>query len=854
MPLRRLVGAAAVLLATIVIAGCTGGTGPDVAARPSAQVSPNPVAEVAKSNPANRPAEPSKPTAAAVPSLTITPKDLTITAEDPGLQLLVSRETSDGTTRDLTTLATWAVEPRGLATIEPGGYLRPVSAGKVTVTARFEGGQAEAHLTLEPRLDRSWDFGTDIVPIFTRLGCNTGACHGKADGQNGFHLSLFGYDPEGDHAALARDIAQRRVSLVTPEQSLFLAKATGQVPHAGGPRTQVGSAEYRLLLDWIKAGAPRQRGKSHGPIVRLSIDPPSARLDQPGPQQLRVVAHHADGHQRDVTRQAIYKTNDDATASVTSLGRGELLRRGEADLIVRYQSHVVSTRLGSVVNPDLKYDFAALPRRNVIDEELFKRLAALKVPPSPPASDAAFLRRVSLDLTGEQPAPAQIREFLKDKTPDKRAKLVDQLLARPEFVLFWRIKLGDMLQISPARQQNSAYRYQEWVDRCLSQNTPWNEVVTKLLTALGDPSDPDTGGPVNYALDAPDPTGAAEQTAQRFLGLRMRCAQCHDHPFDIWTQDDYYGLAAFFAKVQRGGMAPGARAMRQTVSINPKGQVLHLRTKRPAEPRLLGGKVVKVADNADPRAELAGWMTAPDNPYFARAMVNWTWAQLFGKGLVDPPDDMSRANPPVHPELLEAVARHFVATKYDVRALIRTITTSAAYGLSSATAPGNERDTRFFSHQTPRPLTAHQMADALAQATDVPNVYGTLGPRLAIRVFDPATPSQVLDAFGRCTRANLCAPVQTPPLSLRQALLLIGGDVIEAKVRHLNGYLASALKLELEPEELIENLYLRTVCRPPTPEELSRWTAELKQASSLPEAAEDLFWALLNSREFAFNH
>ncbi len=384
-------------------------------------------------------------------------------------------------------------------------------------------------------------------------------------------------------------------------------------------------------------------------------------------------------------------------------------------------------------------------------------------------------------------------------------------------------------------------------------------VVKTLLTALGDPNDIDNGGPVNYALDTMLPNEQAEQTAQRFLGLRMRCAQCHDHPFDIWTQDAYYGFASFFAKVQRGGgMAPGAMMGRDKVTINPKGEVVHLRTKKPVEPRLLDGKPVKVAPADDPRKALADWMTAPDNPYFARAMTNWVWAQLFGKGLVDPPDDMSRANPPVHPELLDALARHFVEHKYDIRDLIRTIASSETYGLTSASVKGNEKDTRLFSHHLPRPLTAHQMADALAQATNVPNVFqnqsGAKNVRRALQIYDPAMPSPLLDSFGRCSRTAACAASPAPSLSLRQALLLIGGDVIEGKVSSLNGYLASALKLELEPEELVENLYYRTVCRPPTPEELSRWSAELKQASSLPEAAEDLFWALLNSREFAFNH
>jgi hypothetical protein len=465
---------------------------------------------------------------------------------------------------------------------------------------------------------------------------------------------------------------------------------------------------------------------------------------------------------------------------------------------------------------------------------------------------------VTLDLTGEQPTPESIRRFLADTDADKRLKEIDRLLKMQEFLWFWRIKLGDLLQISPARQSNGAYRYQAWIDRCLAENRPWDAVVKTLLTAIGDPNDIDTGGPVNYAVDAPMATAQAELTAQRFLGLRMRCAQCHDHPFDVWTQDAYYGFASFFAKVQTG--APGMMAMRTTVSINPKGRVVHPRTNQEVPPRQLDGKIVTVAEKADPRQALAEWITAADNPYFARATVNWVWAQLFGKGLVDPPDDMSRANPAVHPELLDALAKHFVAHKYDLKDLIRTIASSEAYGLSSAVTAGNERDTRLFSRHLPRPLTAHQMADALAQATAVPNLFANaansrdVSERKAIRISDPTTASVILDTFGRCPRTETCSATPTPSLSLRQALLLIGGDVIENKVSSLNGYLASALKLELEPEELVENLYFRTVCRAPTAEELSHWSAELKHASARSEAAEDLFWALLNSREFAFNH
>jgi Protein of unknown function (DUF1553)/Protein of unknown function (DUF1549) len=855
MPRRRVMQWAVLAAGLVLAAGCRGGNEPANPARPAA-------VPVAQTSPDAAPQQ--APSLPVKPAVTITPEAFTITADDAGLQLLAADATEPA--RDCTAQAAWTAEPAGLVAIEPGGYVRPLAAGVVTIKATLPGASdappAEAKVTIAPRSPRPWDFGEDIVPVLTRLGCNTGSCHGRLEGQNGFHLSLFGYDPAGDFQAVARDGGQRRISRLSPEESLMLVKASGRAPHGGGRRMTIGSPEYQTLLAWIRDGAPERQGTTHGVVASVRVEPEGAiRLGEPGPRQLRVVAKYTDGHLRDVTRLASFKLNDDTSATVTPQGSVTLLRRAETDVIVRYESHVLTSRVSTVINPDLALDYSNLKRRNFIDDELFKRLEALKVPPSRPAGDAAFLRRASLDLTGEQPLPDEVRNFLADKDPDKRTKLIDRLLKKKEFVLYWRIKLGDLLQISTARQGNGAPRYQAWIDHCLDENRPWDVVVRTLLTALGDPLDVDNGGPVNYAMDTMVPNEQAELTAQRFLGLRMRCAQCHDHPFDVWTQDAYYGFASFFAKVSRGGGGgPGMMMARDRVTLNPKGQVVHLRTKKPVEPRFLDGKNAKVPDAEDPRKALADWITAPDNPYFARAMANWVWAQLFGKGLVDPPDDMSRANPPIHPELLDALARHFIEHKYDLRDLIRTVVLSEAYGLSSAPVPGNEKDTRLFSHHLPRPLTAHQMADALAQATDVPNFFandgrvGRKAARRAIEVPDPRTGSAVLDTFGRCSRSAACAASPAPTLSLGQALLLIGGDVIENKVSNLNGYLASALKLELEPEELVENLYYRTVCRPPTPEELSRWSAELKQASSRSEAAEDLFWALLNSREFAFNH
>ena len=800
--------------------------------------------------------EPGQVAAAPEPSWGLMPTSVTIGPAESGVQVLL-----EGTPGDQAEIA-WGAEPAGVVTIDSSGYVRPLASGRAEVWAESAGTRKTSEVVVEGRENRPWDFGADVVPVFTRYGCNTGGCHGKADGQNGFHLSLFGYDPVGDFAAIVRSAGGRRVDRFRPESSLLLRKASGQVAHAGGLRLPVDSDGYRLLADWLRSGAPEQQGESPVDLAAVRVEPPMTPMQTPGARQLRVVARYRDGRERDVSRLATYTSNDDLAASVDDAGLATLQRPGEADLIVRYGSEVVPYRLAAPINPDLDFDFAALPRHNFIDEALYQRLERLKLPPSPPADDPTFLRRVTLDLSGQIPTPDEVRRFVADDDPEKRSKVVETLMDRQEFLLFWRLKLGDMLQISRARLGEGAGAYQGWLTRRLEANTPWDAMVRELLTALGDPLDPIEGGPVNYALDGGgDPKIQAELAAQRFLGQRVRCAQCHDHPFDSWTQDDYYGLAAIFAKVRRGGGPDASMMARPLVAIDPDGAIENPRTKRPAAPRLLDGTTIELSEGDDPRVAFADWATAPDNPYFAKAMANWTWAQFFGKGIVDPPDDLSAANPPVHPELLDALAEHFAASGFDLQELIRAIASSAAYAADSRPVPENAGDRRMFSHALPRPLTAHQMVDAISRATNVPERFADLGRqgrRKAIEVFDPGTPSEILDTFGRCARLDGCSPVAAPTLSLAQSLLLIGGDSVDDKVMDLNGYLANLLALEPPPSpaEVVEFLYYRTLCRPPTTEERKHWSGLLSEAGpvGLREAAEDLFWALLNSREFAFNH
>ena len=843
------------ILGTICL-GCSHAEGPApepsgrVDAVASAPVSPA-VAVVLEVAPVEADPPPVEP-------LQVKPASATIGSADAGVQLLLTNvgEASSTPVR-------WGVEPSGVVAVDDRGYVRPISGGSAEVWAEAAGSRASATIEVAERSDRPWDFAADVVPVFTRFGCNSGGCHGKAGGQNGFHLSLFGYDPTGDYAAIVREDGGRRVDRLNPGSSLLLRKASGQVSHAGGVRLAPGSDSSRLLAAWVAAGVPISAGESPGPLAEIRVEPKPSPMSDLGTRQLRVVARYEGGHERDVTRLATYTSNDDLAAEVDEQGLATLSHRGEADLIVRYGSEVRSYRLSAAANPGLEYDFTALPRANFIDALLYERLAALELPPSPPVDDPGYLRRVTLDLTGQIPTPEATRRFVADDDPEKRSKVVDELMTRPEFFDFWRLKFGDMLQISRARFNDGAGPYQGWLTDQLKSNRPWDEMVRELLTALGDPRDPVQGGPVNYAVEGNgDPKIQAELTAQRFLGLRMRCAQCHDHPFDIWTQDDYYGLAAVFAKV-RLGAGDSAMMARPTVGIDPSGSVEHLRTKQTAAPRLLDGTPIEVSEGDDPRVAFAAWATSAENPYFARAMANWAWAQFFGKGIADPPDDLSAANPPVLPELLDALASDFAASGFDLRHLIRAIATSNAYAVDSAPIPENASDHRLFSHHLPRPLTAHQMADAISQATNVPEYFPGLGRqarRKAVEIFDPGTPSPILDAFGRCPRTSGCSPVASPSLSLAQALLLIGGGTIDDKVMHLNGYLSNLLALDPPPSpgEIVEFLYYRTLCRPPSVAERTYWADEITSASETPDglqgAAEDLFWALLNSREFAFNH
>jgi hypothetical protein len=684
------------------------------------------------------------------------------------------------------------------------------------------------------------DFTTWVLPVLTKAGCNTGACHGAAIGQGGFRLSLLGYDPQADYESITREFEGRRINLAAPEESLLLRKPTMLAPHGGGLRFTKGSPSYKALRSWLAAGAPFGSGGIR--VTRLEVTPADLLLPAPGrSQQLRVTAVLSNGKREDVTALALYTSNDEARAAVTPSGRITLRERGLATLMVRYLGQVAAVRIGVPYGPASSAG-PPVPPNNFIDTKVFAELRRLGIPPSPLSDDSEFLRRVTLDVIGTLPTPEEVRAFLREPpSARKRQKAIDRLLRRPEFTDFWTLKLADMLLIDSKRLGDEPARaYHDWLREQVAQNTPLDQVVKTLLTAEGDVA---RNGPANFYRTASDPRDMAEFVSRTFLGVRVQCARCHHHPFDRWSQDDYHAFAALFARVGYDGTR---------VAVKDRGEVEHPKTGKPVLPRLLGGAGLPAAP-LDRRAALSEWVTSAQNPFFAPAVANRVWKHLMGRGIVEPVDDVRATNPPSNPALLRALAAEFTRSGYDLRHLVRTIGSSRTYQLTSRTTGINRQDDRFFSHATLKPLPAHVLADAVAQATGVPDEFADAPPGTrAIQLADARAASYTLDVFGRCPRATGCEDPTQFGGGLSQALHLINGAVINAKLR--SGVVERLLADSRSDREIVEELYLRTLSRFPAASERAHWERTLKAAAKRKETAEDLLWALLNAREFAFNH
>jgi hypothetical protein len=739
------------------------------------------------------------------------------------------------------------LNPR-VARVSPTGVVAALADGSTTVRVSAGGATALVSVTVSgtTRPARA-SFTRDVVPLLSRYGCNASGCHGKAEGQNGFKLSVFGFDLRADYNALTRESRGRRIFPASPEASLLLRKMSGQAPHGGGARIRAGTAAYQTIRNWVAAGAPF--GSPDEPrVTTVRVEPQERVLAFRGEQQLRVLARYSDGQEIDVTGLARFLSNHEGLAGVDADGlvhAGTI--PGEAAIMASFLNVMATFR--AVVPRPGRLDAPAPPANNFVDRLVFARLRKLNIAPSALADDATYLRRVYLDLIGTLPTPAEARRFLADRRADKRARLVDELLKRSEFADLWAQKWGDLLRVERSvLGAKQARAYHKWIRDSVARNVPFDSFARQLITAEGPLGEVPAGA---FYKVVRKPGEAASTLAQVFLGVRIACAECHHHPFDRWGQDDYHALRAYFTGVSVRGGPDG-----EAVAAAGPAMARHPRTGTMMLARPLGGKAPARPASGDRRGELADWLTSPSNPWFARNLANRVWAHLLGVGIVEPVDDVRATNPPSNPELLDALAKHLVASKFDVRALIRTITASRAYQLSSKPNATNSADGRNFSRALFKRLPAEVLLDMVTQTTGVPERFrgAPLGTR-AIQLWDNKVPHYFLKTFGRPERASACACERNPEPAVGQVLHLMNAPEIQAKLAHAGGRAAKLAKRCREDGKLVEELYLTFYSRMPDARERKVALAHLAEnKGKRRQAVEDLAWTLLNSLEFVFNH
>jgi hypothetical protein len=831
-------------LLALLVAGAAGAA-PGSAARRAVAPPATPAATSAAARPAT--------SAAAV---SVSPAAVRLSAAAPERQLLVTA-TAPGGPRDLTGVARYQSDNPRVATVSPGGRVRWVAPGAAVILVRAAG-QARRVAVRAEAAARPPTFVGDVAPLLSKAGCYAAACHAKQGGQGGFQLSVLGFDLEADWAAVRTQGDGRRLNRLDPARSLLLLKPTLALPHAGGRRLDPASREWRLLAEWIAAGAPFA-APGEPMLERVEVEPAERVLGPGARQQLRVTAHYRGGPPRDVTGLADYLSNETSIAEVEGEGRVRALEyAGEAAVMVRYQGQVAVARFTVPRKaPVAPAAYAGLPRFNLVDEPVYRKLSQLNLLPSPLADDATFLRRASLDLIGTLPTAEEARAFLAECAAEgaqparkARERLVDRLLQRPEYADYWAMRWVNLLLVDrDPLFPKGAFAYDHWVRESFRRNQPYDEFARDLITAAGETY---RDGPANFYRALATPVEQGKAISQLFLGVRLDCAQCHHHPNERWSQDDFYGMAAFFARVRR----KGASEFEQVVFHAADGEVRHPKTDAVMPPRPPGGAPVEVPEGEDRREALARWITAPDNPFFARAAVNRVWALLMGRGLVEPADDFRASNPAVNEPLLDALAADFRAGAYDLKRLLRTITLSAAYQRSSAPTPNNARDTRNYSHALVKRLPAEVLLDAIGQVTGVPETYtGHPEGTRAIQMWDNKLPVEFLDIFGRPARLSVCECDRPADGSVTQVLHLMNSPAVQNRLTDGKGLVARLDAGGRPPEEVIRELYLTAYSRYPTEAE-SRVAAGAftRPGASRRAAIEDLLWVLLNSPEFVFNH
>lgn len=785
----------------------------------------------------------------AAKSIEVFPTSIHLDSPRRMMHLAVTGFDDAGLARDLTDVATIESANPAVAKVEHG-IVHPVADGVTEI--RVTAGGRETLVPVEVRGQTAREpvsFQYGALVAVTKQGCNSGACHGSPSGKGGFRLSLRAYDAALDIYTLTQEDHQRRVNLLEPASSLILAKPTMAVAHGGGLKLKPSDPAYALLHDWIAEGGHADAADSPR-CVRVEIYPRERTLHFPATtQQVVALAHFSDGSVRDITDVAVYSSSDEGVATADVHGKVQAKDRGEAAILVRYLEHMETARMTFLKDVE-GFAWNHPQENNFVDRHVFAKLRQMQILPSDLCSDDEFLRRVYLDVIGELPTPGESRAFLADPNPWKRGQLIDTLLERPEYAQFWALKWGDLLKLGNKRVTPAGvHKFHHWLVSAVARNMPYDEFARELLTASGSTF---ANPAANYYRTATDTNECTETTSQVFLGVRIQCAKCHNHPFERWTQDNYYGIGAFFHRVAR---KPGTVPDELVVFTSREGEIVQPRTGKQMSPWLPLAGDAQVPKDEDRRQALADWLTGPDNPFFARVAVNRIWGHLTGRGIVEPVDDFRDSNPPSNGPLLDALADDFVAHGFDWKHTLRTILNSRTYQLSSRTNPFNAQDVKYASHASTRLQTAEQLLDAICQVTDVPEKFNGLpaGVR-ATQLPSPDVDHPFLKTFGQPARETACQCERGTDSNLSQALQLINGPLVHAKLKDEHNRFRKLMAAGKSDHEIVTELYLAAFCRTPSEQELAVADGHIAASGDRVAALEDLCWAVINANEFLFQH
>ncbi len=793
----------------------------------------------------------------AVESLRVEPAEIVLHSANRRQQVLVTGIGRDGRNVDATRDAEFIVDDPAIASVSRA-KARGLKDGSTSLLVRFGGREARVAIRVSGADEiRPVHFSNDIVPILSKLGCNSGGCHGKASGQNGFKLSVFGFDPEADRTAILKEGRGRRVQPSSPDRSLILLKPTAQVPHGGGRRTTVDSADYEMLRQWLWQGMPL--GREDAPhVVALRASPIERVLGFQSQQQILVTAEFSDGSLRDVTDAAAYTSNSGLAAEVNAQGLVRTGRvPGEAAITTQYMGQVAVVRV-LVPRPATATEFIKWPATSDIDGLVAAKLHKMQIEPSGIADDATFLRRLFLDTIGTLPKPDEVRAFLADTRDDKRRRAVDAVLSRDEYADYWSLQWADVLLVNRDKLgDRGAFEFHRWLRDQFARNRQYNEWVRELIVASGRS---DEHGPVNFYRAVRTPEQLSESVSQAFLGVRVQCAQCHHHPFEKWSQSDFYGMAGFFNGLERKPVRTASDAKVELVY-----HAGYRETRMPMTDVVVPTRALGVADAAsigtdasnvghDPRIQLADWLTAPSNPWFARLVANRLWKHFLGRGLVEPEDDLRSTNPATNEPLLDWLAKQVVENRYDLKTVMRLILNSRAYQLTADPNDTNREDEQNFSHHYVRRIPAEVLLDAISEVTGSPESFpGRPRGTRAIELWDNRLPSYFLDTFGRSERTSPCECGRSGEPTMAQALHLMNAPEVSAKIANSTGRIARLLRASppIADAALIEELTLVALGRLPTENE-QRVAQALFASTARRDAAEDYLWTLLNSYDFLF--